>query len=336
MRKVMAVLAFTLAACGGSGDKAGGAGASDFATTCAGIFSIEASLAKSCSKVNPAFFTPPGSFDLSRICPFIESEITSGRVHHDANQWAACLDAYRAVTCADLPPGSISGSPAIQPAACAAALTGTVAVAGPCVTGLDCANGFCSSDYALTCPGTCQPFLAAGGNCALGSCGPGLACATAAVTRSCKATGAAGAACPCQAGLWCNTANAGGRCEPPIAAGGACAAFSPGCPAGYRCQGATSIATGTCQPQVGPGGACAVPDQCSLGYRCVSGTCASWAGLGQDCTNSGCLAGYCDSATGLCTPFLADGASCTTTGPACLSGSCNTATLKCERSLCRP
>jgi hypothetical protein len=339
MQKLMAVLAITLAACGGSSDKAGGTGASGFATACSALLAVEANLLKSCAKVNPALFLPNNTLDSSRICPFIESEINAGRVRYDATQWATCLAAYQATTCADLPPGTISGEPAVTPAACTAALTGAVALGGTCQWSPDCSNGSCSSDASLTCPGTCQPFQTAGGNCGAQRCGPGLVCAynSATATTICKVLGAAGAACPCQPELWCNPANAGGHCELPIAPGGACVAYSPGCPGGYVCKGATSTTNGTCQPWVGLGGACSATDRCSLGYQCVSGTCASWADLGQDCTNSACLAGYCDSSTALCTPYLADGATCDVLqSKPCLSQYCNPATLKCERTACRP
>jgi hypothetical protein len=338
MRKLMAVLAFALAACGGSGNNTSGAGASQFATACAGLLAAEAGLMKTCSKVNPALFLPNGMFEFSRVCDFLESEIVAGRVHYDASQFAACLTAYQAVTCADLPPGDPTGDPATKPAACAAAFTGTVAVNAACFAGADCSNGFCSSDTSRTCPGTCQPFRVAGESCSAQQCGPGLACTVdpMAVTTSCKATGAVGAACPCQPGLWCNTANAGGRCETAIAPGGACAAYSTNCRAGYQCQGATTATPGTCQPIVGQGGACTVRDQCGFGYQCQSGTCSGLPTLGQDCSTTMCAQGYCDSAARICTAYLADGATCSSAPGGCLSGTCNPNTLKCERSICRP
>jgi hypothetical protein len=344
MRKLLAVLAFALAACGGSTDKAGGSGkvpgsGADAVATCSTLVALRIGLLANCMRDNPALYAPTGGYGAGMwtICPLFEAEVTAGRIFYDASQGAACLAAYRAVTCADLPPGGVIAGPAIEPAACTAAFTGTVALGGTCFVADDCSNGFCSSEVSNACPGTCQPFQAEGASCITLPCGPGLQCQyeNAGSKFLCRATGPEGAACPCEPGLWCNNDNAGGRCETGIVAGGACALYSTGCPVGHQCQGATNTTLGTCDPFGSPGSACEVSSQCGLGYQCVSGTCASLPTPGQDCSTTWCAEGYCDISR-VCMPFLADGATCSDAPRGCRSGFCNPFTKMCEQSACGP
>lgn len=76
------------------------------------------------------------------------------------------------------------------------------------------------------------------------------------------------------------------------------------------------------QGTVADGGACWIDEQCKSGYcqaadcmaECCQGTCVAEpppAGIGQDCSNSGCVDGaYCDFATDTCQPLKQAGGVC--------------------------
>jgi hypothetical protein len=261
---------------------------SDFAAFCAGIKADSEALQVSCTKINPAMFPFFGGVP----CDAMVQEIQLGRLSYDPTHAADCRAAVAPATCAAwaLTQGG-------EPAACRLALPGLVANGGACYDGTVCANGYCDVG-ARSCPGTCTPYVAAGGACpSYDSCAPGLLC-DGALTPTCRAPSTAGGTCPCQPGLVCY----GNTCVAPLAAGTACNANSSTCAVGLTCAG-NSGAT-TCQPLVGPGGACntaATYTTCGEGYHCASSVCVSDPLAGQACTvGQFCIGGLCDANTLKC------------------------------------
>ena len=295
-------------------------GGTDFLTACNSYFNKSVSLLETCLKANPAAVGSSQTF-----CADTQKEITAGLISYNSTQGAACVSAVNALTCADL---NSAGSSA--PAACNAALTGTVGTGGTCYSSNDCAAGFCTWELPTgTCPGTCQPFVALGNACTVDAqCGAARACDG----GVCKTVQAVNGACPCQAGLWCDTSGgAPGVCKASLAVGASCSVTNDHCTVVARCAGTPA----TCQSYVGAGAACTTAvDLCGLGYYC-DGTshCASYPTSGQSCatpaTPGVCLNSYCDiiaSPTApVCKPLLADGATCNPTyfGTDCASGYCN-------------
>jgi len=185
-------------------------------------------------------------------------------------------------------------------------LDGTRPLGGDCNWNDECATGWCN--FGATCPGVCAEFLAIGATCSTSnSCPPGASCTL--------GTGLEGT---CQ------------EEAPPlyVAAGGACDAEGARCLRSY-CDGAL------CQPYPPPGQSCADTVRCDGGYcDAATSTCRLWAEAGDACSaERDCRDGlFCDLSMGMpaCKPLLANGASCSSSGPSesCASGICN------EESLC--
>jgi hypothetical protein len=328
MKRLLAVAALALAACGGS-SKDTTPTATDLATLCASFSNKLLGLEQTCWKTNPAILTAPGPFQDSGLCSQLQVEVTAGRVHYDSAQATACIAAVQALPCTwlfdELRP---------VPAECKAALTGTVANGGNCYMGDNCSNGFCTADYTLACPGKCQAFIAAGGNCDAAECAAGLACDYGGNPSTCKTPNGAGLPCPCKDGLWCDGGLASPICKTPIPTGGACS--GNGCAVGNECTGYPSA---TCQALVGLNGACSATAPCGWGYWCSASKCVSFPSVGQACAGAyGCIGGYCDTATAspTCKAYLADGAACTSYEQ-CVSGNCDFTPMNCApASTCGP
>lgn len=207
----------------------------------------------------------------------------------------SCSKAYATLSCND----AFQNNP---PTACKPTTTGTIATGGACGTPGQCATNVCQIDPTSGC-GLCIAPVSAGGACKASSdCSAGLVCSSA----LCVAPAGSGDACstaapiiPCQVGLICD----GSKCQTPLAAGSACD------PQKSLCDGSQGY---WCTPH---------------GTRCVA---ILFAGTGQTCgydTNTGDLtvcsdSGSCanvDSKTlqGTCAAALADGSSCTLSGPNC-------------------
>jgi hypothetical protein len=307
-------------------------GGSDFLTICSGFLTKQVSLMTTCYNANPDYIT--GLFsDTQLFCGDTQKEITAGYITYNATQGTACASAVQTLTCADL----VSGSGVSTPAACDAALVGTVGTGGNCYSSGACATGYCTWDYSTTatCPGTCQPFVLLGGNCSSAPCANGLTCNA----SVCRTESPVGGACPCQASLWCDTSGGGaGICKASLAVGASCTkGSSDHCNTLTRCAGTPS----TCQSFVGLGATCVPADSlCGMGFDCdaVTSKCVSYPKLGESCaTTSVCIGAYCDfmAASPTCKAYLADGATCNPSffGMECASRHCNSAN-KCSTDRC--
>jgi hypothetical protein len=294
----------------------------DFLTLCNGVQTAMRSLQATCLHANPAYLAAVGTGggipcdELNRESPSLMT--------FDQGQGTACLAAAQALTCADM----FGQGEVALPASCDAALVGLVATNGTCYDSENCTSGFCTSDFTLTCPGTCQPFAQLSESCSSAECASGLTCDN----NVCKTASGVNGACPCQDGLWCDgSGGAPGVCKAPQTSG-ACSATSFGqCAAGYACVGITS----TCQPMVGLGGDCTAGSElCGPGYTCASGSCVSFPQVGDACspgTTPICIGGYC--ATSTCVAFKGLGASCTFDFE-CASFNCNAVTNVCTLGYC--
>jgi len=302
-------------------------GGSGFVTVCNGLFDKLTSLFVTCLHANPlAVDQLIGS---NQFCADRQREIDAGLMTYSATQGAVCQSAIAALDCSVLSGGFGSAAPP----ACQATLTGTVAQGGTCWDSSNCAAGYCTWDLLTgTCPGTCQPFTAAGAACSDDTCGPDLGAAQ----PTCKLLSGTGGACPCQDALYCDTSGATATCRPFLATGATCTSFGAPCNLLTTCGGSPS----TCQAYVGAGATCDPTDsQCGIGYDCTGTstfTCTSLPALGDACDFQ-CLRSWCDflSPTPTCHALLADGATCNPDyfGADCLSGSCN-ASQKCSLSRC--
>ena len=322
-------------------------GGSDFTTVCNNVFTKQISLMTTCLHANPEFINAIiGSQQV--FCAAMQKEINLGLVTYSPTQGQACTAAVNAMTCA-----AIFGSEGVStPAACDAALVGTVAngtgTANRCYSSNDCANGFCTWELASgTCPGLCTAYAGLGNACASSVCADGQTCYSVSGTPVCTAvTSTAGGACPCGGGLWCDGSGASPICRAPLAQGASCTSSSQACATGLSCVGTPA----TCQPTVGLGGTCtpgAEQTVCGLGYTCDPGTnkCVSYPKTGESCAGTFvCIGAYCDFtvASPICKALVADGGACNSSlfGSDCQSGSCSAGTphvcVAGSSSICSP
>ena len=308
----------------------GGSG-SDYVTVCNSFISKQLSLYETCLHTNPDFIS--SYLNSPNFCANAQKEIAAGLISYNATQGAACASAVQALTCADL--DSLTDS---APAACNAALTGTVATGGSCYSGTDCANGFCTSDHSGgACPGTCQTFAGLGADCTDKDCAVGQTCEYSGMTPTCMTESAVGGPCPCKSGLWCDSSGTSPVCKAKLAVGVSCSTGDGSCVSSAKCTGTSP----TCQSYLGAGATCTagtspLDSLCGAGYLCDgSSKCVAYPKLGQACsaTVPVCISAYCDLAASspTCRALLADGASCTF-GYQCASLSCNTSTMECDAS----
>jgi hypothetical protein len=322
-----------MAAKAGLGDSAIASGTyaisagTDFATLCAAANTSSKNLLTTCFRWNPvvadalAGSTGIPCAEISRHFPSL--------LAYDAVQGQACVAGYQALTCDDVSPAA--GNP--TPAACDAAVVGLVATNGTCYDSLDCAAGYCTVDVTLSCPGTCQPFVPAGGSCPGGvECAKNLECNA----GTCQAVSALNGPCPCSPLLWCDTSGGGAGVCRALKKGGSCAT-SAECAAGYTCVDVdpSAVTDLQCTAKVGAGGSCALgSDLCGLGYSCTAGTCVAWPTLGQTCSLvPGCAGSRCDLTSHTCVALKGLGESCISLLE-CASGNCNSATHLCTLGYC--
>jgi hypothetical protein len=246
------------------------------------------------------------------VCMNWQSGITAGRIKYDATQAAACASSSSALDCLALRTGQFA-----FPAACQAAIQGTVAEGGVCFTDVDCAGagkceqasactaGTCVAATSIPAGERCQPTKACvvGYRCVAGTCMPALP-PPLGLGQSCVGDPFS---VHCDAGLGCD-----GRslvCARLIPVAGHCLQFQDLCEAFSYC----SSTTGTCVTPPAAGDACgsitssseAVP--CQVGNRCKLaansgiGTCVAQAAVGGACTfNEDCLSDDCQASTGTC------------------------------------
>ena len=308
----------------------------DFLTLCNGVQTAFNNLQVACVHTNPAILSAPGPFGFSIPCSDYQRDFSSGRILYSPTEGSLCLSAVQAIACTDL---TIGGGPPLPPS-CTAALAGQVQTNVACYLAEECVSGdYCTSDWFLTCPGTCQPAVALGGDCSSAPCASGLTCDYSTTPSLCKTPGGLGQACPCQDMLWCDSSTAAPICKAPQTSG-ACSPYAFGqCAVGSVCVGVGAV--GTCQPLVGGDGNCAASSQlCGRGYQCVSSFCVSVPPVNAPCDplmNPYCIGGYCDAfqfpAPATCAAFKTSGGICAR-DIECDSGFCSAG--HCAAEFCAP
>ena len=223
------------------------------------------------------------------------------------------------------------------PAACRAALRGTVPVGSACDSTAQCTEGLC------TCDGICTREASLGQDCTAATCAPGLRCMspgmcaldTSVLPREgepCAALGCFGGlrcsdgVCrearalrraeigqPCQnpfelpadvdPEVWCSTGlfcdyDAGSVCAPNPVAGATCTGQGV-------CEGETVCipSPARCAPMAEVGDDCFSPHACAPGLVCSVSICEEMRDLGETCTTSEeCRSGHCEyvDAVGTC------------------------------------
>lgn len=280
-----------------------------------------------------------------------QSEINAKRVSYDGTKVDACLQAIDALGCSSLSSRT--------PDSCRSVFPGTVATGGNCTITADCKSASDVCLFGSSCPGKCQPRVAAGAACHVDDdCQNGLICNA----KKCIQPASEGAACglagqpPCMGGLFCEGANAktktAGACKQVsqvfTAASGAKCDFlhGPLCVTGQSCEVSVSGTTVTqkCVGPVAAGGTChlARPEECPSGQYCkvaklgAAGTCTPLPTDGQPCAarvnGPPCAANNrCDTSTKKCVTLKNDGASCSAAN-VCYSQHCMS--NKCEPGVC--
>jgi hypothetical protein len=266
----------------------------DFATFFGTLTAKEWALDVSCNKTNPGLYGPSYTAMINSYYVAAQKDVTAGLATFSSTVATACNAAIQALTCSDLDP---AGGLQTWPAACNGLMAGTVVNSGNCYHSFDCANGYCTSEHTMSCPGTCQPYVQLSGSCANADCAPNLVCGT---SGFCRAAGALNASCPCQDGLWCDpSAGPTGTCKAPKTSG-ACTGIKDECAVGYACDGSN------CAPVRGGGQSCGTGEPCADGYNCTGSVCTSWPTVNEACVGSEpCLDSFCLSGT--CTAYPAVG-----------------------------
>lgn len=280
--------------------------------------------------------------------------VTEGKLTYDAAKAQACLDAYKALTCAELT------NPA--PPACSEIFGGKGTAGSPCSIGPECAaDHYCKAGTA--CPGVCTPKVAEGGACLQSDdCVVGLACAD----RTCAKQVGVGAACDakreCEAGTLC-IAQSGEKDAPQsckrttdlftVATGEACdptVGKFCGLDAACELKTITPAPTFACTPRYGSGKACkfAYPDGCPNDEYCptdftatppvLEGVCTKAPAPGAPCGRSGSNATICAPGDvcekDVCVTKARLGAPCSSSN-GCFSGLCK-AGVCAEGLACEP
>ncbi|HVV83656.1 MAG TPA: Dickkopf N-terminal cysteine-rich domain-containing protein [Kofleriaceae bacterium] len=278
----------------------------------------------------------------------LDDWVAAGTVVYDADAMADCLDDVAGAVCS-----AFSADVIVDNGRCAQAFAGQVDAGGACEDTTQCrAGNYCADE--LSCPGTCQPRIAAAGACTLDAeCAVGLTCAG----GHCVALGQTGATCgsgdlpQCAMGFQCDTGRDPATCQPITRTAASGAPCNPNggvlCASGLVCAEVNlDPATYQCVTAAMAGGACfrAVPSGCPLGQVCVvendqdAGLCTTQAAVGQPCLTGsavlfGCAAGAaCDYDTDLCVAMVDNGEACTSNAQCfgdCVGNACEDA-LACD------
>lgn len=248
----------------------------------------------------------------------------AGRIDYSRTQADACAAAIAGATCAEIDQGVFP--------ACAAMLIGLVANGDGCYSSDECANGWCSSDATLTCPGSCTAFRTVGASCSTWTeCGDNVCLWTGTGNNYACAVrtgpGAQGQACgndwpACQLGLYC----AGTTCELRRTLGQSCTSDSA-CVATLGCSGSNQ-----CQPWAGVGESCSgAPCGWALYCNYAGGTtCAEYPRIGESCAQVSCWEGYCGANNMCAAGTVAVGGTCDNLTLFCVNGAfCDWGTLQC-------
>lgn len=355
---VVATLASSLAACGGSSDS-GSSGATGPAIDeiAALVTKAQCTAAANCFGALFDVFLQGESCEARIARQVANGEISklpdalaAGTITYAPEKVQACLDKLSGASCSDMLTR--------DPAECLAALDGTVALGGACTYTFECKGAaFCKAD--ATCPGTCAERLPAGQACKVDDdCASGLGCAK--DTKTCTKPAAQGAACKggsapeCLQGLICWGDDASksrtGVCYAQselFTAGelGACAITGATpllCETGLACAIQAFAADGSlqtgCVKTVQASAACngAFPSMCPPGQYCnvpqpaskndtLSGSCVPLPTDGQTCAKALAVDGACAAEhvcdAGTCKKIADNGGACTTNDD-CAGGSC--------------
>jgi hypothetical protein len=280
------------------------------------------------------------AFYRNGFIPPIQDAVDRGTVRYDAAAAAECIDLYEEIGC-DFYAMGISPDYAET---CSRMFVGQVGDGDECRMDQECAFGsHCGGE---SCPGVCEPRIAAGAACATGDvCEIGYLCRDA----TCQELFAPSGDGTCEQGVFGDcpfdevcigaTAETRGTCTPiselrTQAEGETC---HPSSIMGMLCVDGLScaqIGAGTyeCRGGVSAGGTCfsATPNMCPEGQLCdavptsgtFEGTCMDRGGEGDACTGtSACVVGLACVAN-VCTAYKENGETCTS-GSECYSRNCD-------------
>jgi hypothetical protein len=272
----------------------------------------------------------------------LQNLVTGGSVHFDGARAACCF----AHTTMD---STCYGTPGNGVAECADFITGTVANGGSCVSGSECANGYCH--FGATCPGTCTAYAAPGTRCDVGdvTCDPNSTCDSGynGATNVCVTqTGGMGASCNAAMGMGCMPdfqcfvpdGATMGTCRPMPHRGQSCDTNDILCDLRSGiCDYDYASGTGVCVPQGASGSMrCIIDAQCAADLYCdgadfrgmVYGTCRPRAHRGESCATATCLIGLTCLPSGMCGDAPHVGEACNA-NTGCVGGFCATGSGMC-------
>lgn len=247
----------------------------------------------------------------------LDAAVDAKVVRYDGERAQQCVEATAKQSC-----NRNAIDARVEPAACAATLTGTIAGGASCSFDIECESRTCELPTECPetgcCEGTCRPAQAAGGAgvaCAKPTdCADGLVCG---IDGECRAPSGETELCrndaQCADGLGCVGATPlmAGRCRPLAGAGQPCPYLR--CADDHmRCDEETH----TCVAVGLIGAACPRGVECSSGLECDSATrlCREWPTLGMQCATSCGGDAFCyrmeDATVGTCIEPLANTTPC--------------------------
>jgi hypothetical protein len=284
------VVVAALAACSGSSDgtKGGGPGNTDLSTIDSAmrtLYGAYVDRVAACGQYAPWLSAAMKAEAVGWGAALADAQ-GRGRLGYDRAHAESCAAWVAGATCAELEEAYGMATPT-----CAAMVVGKVASGGACNAGVECANGYCTSDVLAVCPGTCEALVANGNSCA--------------DWMQCQSGACDGSVCVA---------------DVPGAAGQPCGFGDFACQSGLFCD-----ASDVCRQRLGAGADCST-GECAFGLACADdATCRTLVGIGTDCTSAACGDGsYCSATTGKCVALPTRGTPCDELGH-CFDGShCST------------
>lgn len=253
--------------------------------------------------------------------PSLIAAVEAGKVIYHPDKAAECLAGLNSTTC-DRTAGPFED----EPEACELTFEGTVPGGGQCAMNQECISQDCDVPACpdACCQGTCVGDVRPARPRVGESCADNFNCVDSRcdfTTMLCTAYLANNS--PCTSDTECMSDNCANMVCTPLAG-----TNEPCTAGGCRLLGDTCSTTSmTCVSYGLTGDPCATGMPCSpLHLLCgPSGTCELRPQLGDVCDpqTTGCIEGYCDATTLLCTTPKADGATCMSNSE-CSSGDCDT------------
>ncbi|HYD42593.1 MAG TPA: hypothetical protein VEB43_17325 [Anaeromyxobacter sp.] len=292
-------------------------------------------------------------------CAVVGDAEAAGRLAYDRAQAAACLSELAATTC-----WTWDHTEELISDACLQAFGGSAAPEERCTLvmhDLECTPGsYCEVDSCdLELPGRCLEYAQEGEDCGESAnyrvCAGGLSCdyfntdkCVAQVSVGFAGEGESCSGRGCQEGLYCEDAET--TCAPQIAIGQECTE-SDACERGASCEDGFCVAWRRVGAACTPGN-----EQCVDGAYCDAATerCTAWPRAGGACGTPGggeyrgCIDSWCrvepveilglqplfSSESGICTPYVEEGAACESGQTWSQCGPLATCDGTCERNYC--